>query len=59
MLTITISVLTTGSLIFGVTLKMRIIGVWIAMSIDELAHAFIFIIRFKKEKWAKIDLVKY
>ena len=38
---------------------MGIIGVWVAMSIDELTRAFIFIIRFKKEKWAKIDLVEY
>ena len=52
-------VATIGSFIFGVTFKMGIIGVWIAMSIDELARAFIFIIRFKKEKWAKIDLVEY
>ena len=44
---------------FGVTFKIGIIGVWIAMSIDELARALIFIIRFKKEKWAKIDLVEY
>lgn len=52
-------VATIGSFVFGVTFKMGIIGVWIAMSIDELARAFIFIIRFKKEKWAKIDLVEY
>ena len=58
LLTITISELTIGSYIFGVTFKMGIIGVWIAMSIDELARALIFIIRFKKEKWAKIDLIE-
>ena len=58
LLTITISVLIIGSYIFGVTFKMGIIGVWVAMTIDELVRALIFIIRFKKEKWAKINLVE-
>ena len=49
---------TIGSYIFGVTFKMGIIGVWVAMTIDELVRALIFIIRFKKEKWTKINLVK-
>lgn len=51
-------VATLGSYIFGISFKMGIIGVWIAMSIDELIRALIFIIRFKKEKWTKIDLIK-
>ena len=46
-----------GSYIFGVTLKMGIVGIWIAMSIDELARAFIFIIRLKKGKWKTFNLV--
>ena len=53
-----IDLLTIGSYIFGVTFKMGIIGVWGAMTIDELVRALIFIIRFKKEKWAKIDLIE-
>ena len=46
-----------GSYIFGVSLKMGIVGIWIAMSIDELSRAFIFIIRLKKGKWKTLNLV--
>lgn len=42
------SVAVSGSYILGVTFKLGVIGIWIAMSIDELCRAFIFIIRFKK-----------
>ena len=46
-----------GSYIFGVSLQLGIVGVWIAMSIDELCRAFIFIVRLKKGKWKERKLV--
>lgn len=46
-----------GSYIFGITLSLGIIGVWIAMTTDELIRAVIFIIRLKKGKWKTINLV--
>lgn len=47
-----------GSYILGVTFKLGILGIWIAMSIDELSRAFIFIIRLNKGKWKHLNLVK-
>ena len=47
-----------GSYLFGVSLRLGIIGIWIAMTIDELCRGGIFIIRFKKGKWKKYNLVK-
>lgn len=49
-----------GSFIFGLNnfLNMGIEGVWLAMGIDECLRAIIFIIRWKKGKWKKIDLSK-
>lgn len=46
-----------GSYVFGVILGMGIVGVWIAMTIDELIRAMIFIIRLNKGSWKKRDLV--
>ena len=46
-----------GSYVFGVVFKMGIVGVWIAMSIDELCRGFIFIIRLKKGKWKNMNLI--
>ena len=46
-----------GSYVFGVVLGMGIVGVWIAMTIDELVRAFIFMIRLKRGSWKKRDLV--
>ena len=51
------TVAVVGSYIFGVTFGLGIIGVWIAMSIDELCRAFIFIVRLKKGKWKERKLV--
>ena len=45
------------SYIFGVEFELGLIGVWIAMTIDELARAVIFIIRLKKGKWKERNLV--
>ena len=47
-----------GSYVLGVAFKLGIVGIWIAMSIDELSRAFIFIIRLNKGKWKKYNLVK-
>ena len=45
------------SYVFGVEFKLGLVGVWIAMTIDELARAVIFIIRLKKGKWKERNLV--
>lgn len=47
-----------GSYVFGISLALGIIGVWIAMTIDELCRGAIFIVRFKKGKWKKYNLVE-
>ena len=46
-----------GSYLFGVVFKLGIVGVWIAMTIDELVRAVIFIIRLKRGSWKKRNLV--
>lgn len=51
------SVAVIGSYIFGVTLKIGIVGVWIAMTLDELIRAVIFIIRLKRGNWKNLNLV--
>ena len=48
---------TVFSYIFGVVLKMGLQGVWIAMMTDELFRALLFLIRFKRGKWIKKNLV--
>ena len=44
------------SYIFGVSFKLGIIGVWIAMTLDELIRGLIFIIRLRLGKWKKRNL---
>ena len=45
------------SYILGVKLGLGLVGVWIAMAIDECIRAIIFSIRFKSQKWlSKITL---
>lgn len=51
------SVAVVGSYVFGVIFELGIIGVWIAMSIDEICRAIIFLIRFKKGSWKKRNLI--
>lgn len=46
-----------GSYLFGVTFKLGITGVWIAMTIDELSRGAIFLIRLKKGGWKKRNLI--
>jgi len=45
------------SFIFGIVLKMGLVGVWWAMAIDESVRAILFIIRFERGKWIKKDLI--
>lgn len=47
-----------GSYILGVQLGLGIVGVWISMTIDETIRAVIFLIRWFKGKWKKLDLIK-
>ena len=47
-----------GSYILGVQLGLGIVGVWISMTIDEAIRAVIFLVRWFKGKWKKLDLVK-
>lgn len=42
-----------GSYFFGVFLDMGLIGVWIAMTLDECMRGIIFFIHFGREKWRK------
>ena len=51
------AVAVVGSYVFGVVLKMGIVGVWIAMTIDELCRGAIFIVRLKKGKWKNRNLI--
>lgn len=46
-----------GSWLLGGTMGMGIVGVWMAMTVDELCRAGIFIIRFRRGKWKNISLV--
>lgn len=46
-----------GSYILGVVFKLGIIGVWIAMTFDELCRAGIFMIRLKSGKWKNKCLI--
>lgn len=46
-----------GSYLLGITFGMGIVGVWIAMTIDELIRAVIFIIRLKRGNWKKRNLI--
>ncbi len=46
-----------GSYVLGVVFKLGISGVWIAMTIDELCRAGIFLIRLKRGKWKTMNLI--
>ena len=50
---------TVLSFVFGIVLKMGLAGVWIAMMIDELFRAALFIVRYIRGKWLKKNLVSY
>jgi len=40
-----------GGYYFGVHLGMGLVGIWIAMTIDECTRGILFVIRFRSEKW--------
>ena len=42
-----------SALLFGKLLRLRIVGVWIAMGMDWLARSIAFTIRYKSGKWKK------
>ena len=46
-----------GSWLLGSVLGLGIIGVWVAMSADELCRAGIFIVRFRRGNWKNLALV--
>lgn len=46
-----------GSWLLGSVLGLGIIGVWVAMSADELCRAGIFIVRFRRGNWKNLSLV--
>lgn len=41
------------SIVFGKMLGLGLIGIWIAMAIDECARGLIYVITFRKNKWKK------
>lgn len=50
-------VATLGSYILGIVCNLGLIGVWIAMTADELMRAVIFIFRWRSGKWKAKNLV--
>ena len=47
-----------GAVFFGVYLKMGLMGVWLAMSIDEWCRGLIMLKRWRSRKWVSKSLVK-
>ena len=45
------------SYILGLRLEYGLVGIWIAMAMDELIRACLFIVRFIRGKWLKIKIV--
>ena len=50
-------VATLGSFVFGNVLGLGLVGVWIAMALDECIRAVLLIIRWMKKEWMKRQLV--
>ena len=50
-------VATLGSYVFGSVLGLGLVGVWIAMALDECIRAVLLIIRWMKKDWMKRQLV--
>ena len=46
-----------GSWAFGALMGFGILGVWAAMTLDELCRAVIFLVRFHRGAWKKLSLV--
>ena len=45
------------SYILGVVCGLGLLGVWIAMTLDECTRGIIFICRWRKGRWRRLDLV--
>lgn len=43
--------------ILGIVFDLGLIGIWIAMTVDEVVRGFILIGRFRRGKWKELDLV--
>jgi putative MATE family efflux protein len=52
------TILLGGSVFFGVYLKLGLIGVWIAMSLDEWSRGLIMLKRWRSKKWVSKSLIK-
>ena len=48
---------TVGSYLLGIVFNLGLVGVWIAMTVDELTRAVIFIFRWHSGKWKTKNLV--
>lgn len=46
-----------GSFIFGIVLGWGLVGVWIAMALDEIIRGICFFIRWRSGVWKKFDLI--
>lgn len=46
-----------GSVLFGIILKLGVIGVWMAMGMDWLARSVAFTLRYKSGKWKTIKII--
>lgn len=45
------------SYLFGIVFDLGLVGVWIALAMDECVRGFIYVIRFKMEKWKTMKVV--
>ena len=52
------SVATLGAWFFGLHLGWGLVGVWLAMCLDECLRALVFIYRWKSEGWRKNNLLE-
>jgi putative MATE family efflux protein len=46
-----------GSYLFGIVFHLGLVGVWIAMALDEIIRGICFLIRWRSGAWKKFDLV--
>jgi putative MATE family efflux protein len=53
------TVLLGGAFLFGVVLNMGLVGVWLAMTIDEWVRGVIMLRRWRSRKWISKSLVQY
>ena len=52
------TVLLGGAVLFGVVFKMGLMGVWLAMSLDEWGRGLVMLKRWRSRKWISKSLVK-